>query len=298
MPRYYCDYCDTYLTHDSPSVRKQHNAGYKHKANVRSYYQQFEEQQTQSLIDQRVKEHLGQTAAVYQQAQMGGAFHQHMTALGQFKPPIPLPVLPVPAPVPGSTTLPSIRPPVLPVPTMPAAAPSSVGYANTTGPQYRVSPHPLTRPPGVAGPPGQPPTSSAVMLPNGLPRPSVPPQPGVSSTPGAPGVPGAPVARSTHSVGANGVTSSPYSNTSLQQTSGYRNQNYNGPPGTTSYPQPQSGPPSAPSSQHIQQRGAELTGAVTKDSMAHLHIQRMKHCWNVYRRRLLSSDNWQSALKE
>ncbi|XP_076907676.1 uncharacterized protein LOC143564212 [Bidens hawaiensis] len=31
MPRYYCDYCDTYLTHDSPSVKKQHNAGYKHK---------------------------------------------------------------------------------------------------------------------------------------------------------------------------------------------------------------------------------------------------------------------------
>lgn len=31
MPRYYCDYCDTYLTHDSPAVRKQHNTGYKHK---------------------------------------------------------------------------------------------------------------------------------------------------------------------------------------------------------------------------------------------------------------------------
>lgn len=25
MPRYYCDYCDVFLTHDSPSVRKQHN---------------------------------------------------------------------------------------------------------------------------------------------------------------------------------------------------------------------------------------------------------------------------------
>ncbi|KAF3945987.1 hypothetical protein CMV_027693, partial [Castanea mollissima] len=66
MPRYYCDYCDTYLTHDSPSVRKQHNAGYKHKANVRSYYQQFEEAQTQNFIDQRIKEHLGQTAAFQQ----------------------------------------------------------------------------------------------------------------------------------------------------------------------------------------------------------------------------------------
>uniref|UniRef100_A0A0K0EER8 Matrin-type domain-containing protein n=1 Tax=Strongyloides stercoralis TaxID=6248 RepID=A0A0K0EER8_STRER len=25
MPKYYCDYCDAYLTHDSPSVRKTHN---------------------------------------------------------------------------------------------------------------------------------------------------------------------------------------------------------------------------------------------------------------------------------
>ena len=38
MPRYYCDYCDAYLTHDSASVRKQHNIGFKHKANVRAYY--------------------------------------------------------------------------------------------------------------------------------------------------------------------------------------------------------------------------------------------------------------------
>ncbi|CAI5979674.1 unnamed protein product [Closterium sp. NIES-64] len=42
-----------------PSVRKQHNAGYKHKANVRTYSQQYEEEQTQSLIDQRIWDHLG-----------------------------------------------------------------------------------------------------------------------------------------------------------------------------------------------------------------------------------------------
>ena len=93
MPRYYCDYCDTYLTHDSvrplpksakiasqillysnacyvftfdsatvccmqPVVRKQHNTGYKHKANVRNYYMQFEEAQTQELIDSKIMEHL------------------------------------------------------------------------------------------------------------------------------------------------------------------------------------------------------------------------------------------------
>ncbi|KAI2663902.1 hypothetical protein H4Q32_012530 [Labeo rohita] len=31
--RFYCDYCDTYLTHDSPSVRKTHCSGRKHKEN-------------------------------------------------------------------------------------------------------------------------------------------------------------------------------------------------------------------------------------------------------------------------
>ncbi|VDO52172.1 unnamed protein product [Heligmosomoides polygyrus] len=39
MPKYYCDYCDTFLTHDSPSVRKTHNGGRKHKENVRMFYQ-------------------------------------------------------------------------------------------------------------------------------------------------------------------------------------------------------------------------------------------------------------------
>ena len=56
MARYYCgtrlfaflsnlkctqDYCDAFLTHDSATVRKQHNSGFKHKANVRNFYTQF-----------------------------------------------------------------------------------------------------------------------------------------------------------------------------------------------------------------------------------------------------------------
>lgn len=44
MPRFYCDYCDAYLTHDSARVRKQHNSGFKHKANVRAYYRVFFDQ--------------------------------------------------------------------------------------------------------------------------------------------------------------------------------------------------------------------------------------------------------------
>lgn len=123
MPRYYCDYCDTYLTHDSPSVRKQHNAGYKHKANVRSYYQQFEEQQTQSLIDQRIKEHLGQAAAFQQ---VGATFNQHLMSLQANPqrprlPMLPPPMLPIGAPQ-GLMTppmIPGVRPPVLPRPGAP-----------------------------------------------------------------------------------------------------------------------------------------------------------------------------------
>jgi len=51
MPKYFCDYCDTYLTHDSPSVRKTHCSGRKHKENVRTYYQSWMEEQAQELID-------------------------------------------------------------------------------------------------------------------------------------------------------------------------------------------------------------------------------------------------------
>lgn len=51
MPKYYCDYCDTFLTHDSPSVRKTHCAGRKHKENVKFYYQKWMEDQAQLVID-------------------------------------------------------------------------------------------------------------------------------------------------------------------------------------------------------------------------------------------------------
>ncbi|KAL6526526.1 hypothetical protein OROGR_015616 [Orobanche gracilis] len=112
MPRYYCDYCDTYLTHDSPSVRKQHNSGYKHKANIRSYYQKFEEQQTQYLVDQKIKEHLGQTV-VYQQ--IGAAYNQHLAAFPGGLPRLPV-MPPSMLPYPGGPQFaPGMRPPVMPI---------------------------------------------------------------------------------------------------------------------------------------------------------------------------------------
>ncbi|XP_074141151.1 U1 small nuclear ribonucleoprotein C-like [Sminthopsis crassicaudata] len=51
MPKFYCNYCDTYLTYDSLSVRKTHCSGRKQKENVRDYYQKWMEEQAQSLID-------------------------------------------------------------------------------------------------------------------------------------------------------------------------------------------------------------------------------------------------------
>ncbi|CAB1336434.1 unnamed protein product [Coregonus sp. 'balchen'] len=89
MPKFYCDYCDTYLTHDSPSVRKTHCSGRKHKENVKDYYQKWMEEQAQSLIDK--------TTAAFQQGKM---------------PPTPFPG----APPPGGAMIPppnlSMRPPM------------------------------------------------------------------------------------------------------------------------------------------------------------------------------------------
>ena len=183
MPRYYCDYCDTYLTHDSPSVRKQHNAGYKHKANVRIYYQQFEEQQTQSLIDQRIKEHLGQTGG-YQQ--VGAVFNQHM--LARPRPPMMLP--------PGSMPM-GMRPPVLPRPMMPPQ-----GYMPPPGVPQMMAPsgaplppppqNGILRPPGMAPIPGQgggPPGMAPIPGQGGGPPPNyngLPPPPPYHTNPAAP----------------------------------------------------------------------------------------------------------------
>ncbi|KNA22901.1 hypothetical protein SOVF_029220 [Spinacia oleracea] len=154
MPRYYCDYCDTYLTHDSPSVRKQHNAGYKHKANVRIYYQQFEEQQTQSLIDQRIKEHLSGQGAF----QIGAAY-------AAWRPGVRPPLLPAPLPIPGSLPSNAQMPPGIRLPVFPRPP----GF-----PVYGA-------PPGlVAGQPGAP---GAPVQANGLPGP--PPLTTSTSVPGA-----------------------------------------------------------------------------------------------------------------
>ncbi|VIO98983.1 U1 zinc finger [Brugia malayi] len=87
MPKYYCDYCDTFLTHDSPSVRKTHNGGRKHKENVRMFYQKWMEEQAQKLVDA--------TARAFTQGRMGssqGTAPRMPMAVSGPRPPIMTPV--------------------------------------------------------------------------------------------------------------------------------------------------------------------------------------------------------------
>ncbi|CAM6097606.1 unnamed protein product [Calypogeia fissa] len=116
------------------------------EANVRAYYQQFEEQQTQSLSDEKVKEHLGQTAAGG-----GTAFQQHLAAVqaGQYKPPIVGSAPGVP-PSSQSPLLSSIWLPVLPLLTPPTS-----GYNSVPGGQYQYRPNPAgnSQPNGLSTPP-------------------------------------------------------------------------------------------------------------------------------------------------
>lgn len=51
MPKYYCDYCDIYLTHNSLKARKDHIAGYKHRDQVRNWYAQMASGAAQQAID-------------------------------------------------------------------------------------------------------------------------------------------------------------------------------------------------------------------------------------------------------
>ncbi|KAJ2394121.1 U1 small nuclear ribonucleoprotein C [Coemansia sp. RSA 2559] len=51
MPKYYCDYCDIFLTHDSVSVRKAHNTGWKHINQVVAYYREVDGEKMQEVVN-------------------------------------------------------------------------------------------------------------------------------------------------------------------------------------------------------------------------------------------------------
>ena len=151
MPKYYCDYCDTYLTHDSPSVRKTHNGGRKHKEAVRLYYTKWIEEQAQSFIDQ--------TTASYK-AQMGSGMPPFFMGPAPGVPGVAIPppgqmsMMP-PPPVMMGGSQPGMRPPG-PGGPMVGGPPNAGGYGfqGARGvPDFPVGPPP---PPGGPGGPPHP----------------------------------------------------------------------------------------------------------------------------------------------
>lgn len=117
-----CSYFVIFLTILSPSVNFMFSVmllmlGICFQANVRSYYLKLEEEQTQILIDQKIKERLGQAVA-YQQ--IGAAYNQHLAAFPGQRPRLPMmppPMLPVPGAMPPQLMA-GARPPTLPIPVL------------------------------------------------------------------------------------------------------------------------------------------------------------------------------------
>merc|ERR1711962_1481588 len=130
MPKYYCDYCDTYLTHDSPSVRKTHCAGRKHKENVKFYYQKWMEEQAQSLIDA--------TTAAFKAGKLPGG----VPGPGGVSIPPPMNMRPGMGPPPGMPPHPMMGPPR---PGM--GPPMGPPMGGPMGPRPGMVPHPGMRPP-------------------------------------------------------------------------------------------------------------------------------------------------------
>uniref|UniRef100_A0A8D1DIX6 U1 small nuclear ribonucleoprotein C n=1 Tax=Sus scrofa TaxID=9823 RepID=A0A8D1DIX6_PIG len=176
LSRFYCDYCDTYLTHDSPSVRKTHCSGRKHKENVKDYYQKWMEEQAQSLIDK--------TTAAFQQGKIPPTPFSAPPPAGAMIPPPPS--LPGP-PRPGMMPAPHMGgPPMMPMMGPPPPGMMPVGPGSQHGPPAHLSYNseqtlsaPGMRPPMgghmpmMSGPPMMRPPTRPLMVPTrpGMTRP-------------------------------------------------------------------------------------------------------------------------------
>ncbi|XP_064029674.1 U1 small nuclear ribonucleoprotein C isoform X2 [Pogoniulus pusillus] len=154
---FYCDYCDTYLTHDSPSVRKTHCSGRKHKENVKDYYQKWMEEQAQSLIDK--------TTAAFQQGKIPPTPFSAPPPAGAMIPPPPS--IPGP-PRPGMMPAPHMGGP----PMMPMMGPPPPGMM-PVGPAPGMRPPMGGHMPMMPGPPMMRPPSRPMMVPTrpGMTRP-------------------------------------------------------------------------------------------------------------------------------
>lgn len=172
MPKFYCDYCEINLKNDSYNVRKQHNAGRKHKENVYKYYEEWVEDENQKRLDQTVQNYFTFKSCSMPKPNMfypmqGMGFHgvpppmypmQGMNGAPPIYPPGPSPVSPgmsgAQAIQPG--TNPGVYPPSMFPPVgvpLPAASSIPAIYPGMTGGNAAVSyPPPMCPPVGVPPP--------------------------------------------------------------------------------------------------------------------------------------------------
>ncbi|WVQ77901.1 hypothetical protein IAR50_007606 [Cryptococcus sp. DSM 104548] len=145
MGKYYCDYCDIYLTHDSMNARKAHNTGRNHIANVRDYFAGLGHNQAQSLIDQIIQQHEsgGRNPMMMAPSMRLGAGFMNPVVNG---PPAGFPPPNFPSfPPPGQNGTPPFRPPFPPtgtpgaLPPFPPAGTPSQFPPGMTPPQYGQS---------------------------------------------------------------------------------------------------------------------------------------------------------------
>ncbi|CAH0053079.1 unnamed protein product [Clonostachys solani] len=165
MPKFFCDYCDVYLTHDSMSVRRAHNSGRNHLRNVVDYYQQIGHEKAQSVIDS-----ITSSYAAEGQAHANPMLPHNQP--GHNFPPFPFPGG-APPPFPGM--------PGAPPGQLPQGLPPPPGGRG--GPMPPFPPGPNNMPPmppgGLPFPPGQfppfpPPPGAPGFPPGGLPPPGFP----------------------------------------------------------------------------------------------------------------------------
>ncbi|KAG0249993.1 hypothetical protein BG011_008734 [Mortierella polycephala] len=186
MPKYYCDYCDIFLTHDSSSVRKAHNAGRNHLINVKTYYSELSPESTGSVLEAITKAYAESGAVVPPQYSgypqiptLGGHYNPYGRPSFPGMPPNGMPPRPphpsmFMRPPPGAPGVPPHLPP--PPPGFPAGAPFP-----PPGAPFPPSGAPF--PPGQMPPfpPGQfpPPGFRPPFPPAGIP----PPAPGSAAPP-------------------------------------------------------------------------------------------------------------------
>ncbi|KAG9248591.1 U1 small nuclear ribonucleoprotein C [Calycina marina] len=171
MPKFFCDYCDVYLTHDSMSVRKAHNSGRNHLRNVVDYYQQIGHEKAQSVIDSITNSYAaeGQSSSNPMLGKNPGA--PMMPPPFGFPggvPPPPFPGMPgqLPFPPPGMITPPNGRGmpfpggPPMPMPGMPGGLPFPPPGGLPFPPAGGMPPNFQFPPPmpgqGFSAPPGPP----------------------------------------------------------------------------------------------------------------------------------------------